>query len=152
MKKHLLISLIFIAIAMTLGVVGFFVYTLVLRTDYKETALVINESFRTKSTVTVRKGNESFSLPESYVEYYNMFLLDGNTVVFSRKAVPATEKTIILDFGKEQLSFTGLEDGTAIAVSWVTPTDEKHYIVRSKTTFMQLSAYYKNCQRKAENE
>ncbi|MBO7711448.1 MAG: hypothetical protein J6S83_13345, partial [Lachnospiraceae bacterium] len=71
-----------------------------------------------------------------------------NTAVFSKKQVPETEETIMLDFGTQQLCFTGLDDGSAIAVSWKDPSGERHYIVRSSTTFMQLSAYYTNCRRK----
>ena len=151
MKKHLSIQLILCVIAFIMAVsVGvFFVYTLMLKTGYKDTALEINESFRTDSIVTIARGDESLSLPVSYAEYYDVFLLDGSTVVFSRKPVLPTEETIRLDFGEEQLSFTGVDDGSAVAICWETPSDEKHYIVRSSTTFMQLSSYYKNLRRKA---
>lgn len=154
MKKHFSISYVLCALAliMVLSVGSFFVYTLILRTYYKNTALEINESFRREGNVTMRRGNESFFVPVSYAEYYDIFLLDRNTVVYSRKPVPADEETITLDFGKEQLSFTGLDDGSAIAVSWKTISDEKHFIVRSSASFMQLSAFYRNCRRKAEEE
>ena len=154
MKKHLSISYILCAavLIMVLSLGSFFVYTLILRTIYKNTALEINESFRKEGSVTMIRGNESFSIPVSYAEYYDIFLLDRNTVVYSRKPVPAEEETIVLDFGKEQLSFTGLEDGSAIAVCWKTASAEKHFIVRSGTSFMQLNAYYRNCRRKAEEE
>ena len=136
------------ALAMALGVVIFFIYTIVLRTEYKNAALDMNEPFRQSASVTLLRGDESFSVPTDQVEYYNTFLLDQNTTVFSKKQVPETEETITLDFGTQQLSFTGLEDGSAIAVSWKYPSGEKHYIVRSATMFMQLSAYYTNCRRK----
>ena len=154
MKKHFSIPFILCAAAliMAMSVGIFFVYTLVLRTIYKNTALEINESFRKEDSVTMIRGDESLRLPSSDVEYYDMFLLDRNTIVYSRKPVPADEETITLDFGKEQLSFTGADDGSAIAISWKTASAEKHFIVRSSTTFMQLSAYYKNCRRKANDE
>ena len=154
MRKIFSIRLIIciVALAMALGVGIFFTYTLVLRTEYKNAALEMNEPFKQYSSVTLRKGDETFSVPTDQVEYYNMFLLDRNTAVFSKKRVPETKETITLDFGREQLSFTGLEDGSAIAITWKTPSDEKHYIVRSSTTFMQLNAYYTNCRRKYKKE
>lgn len=154
MRKILSIRLLICAaaLAMALGVGIFFIYTLILRTEYKNAALEMNEPFKQYSSLTLRKGDEAFSVPTDQVEYYNMFLLDRNTVVFSKKQVPETEETITLDFGTQQLSFTGLEDGSAIAITWKTPSDEKHYIVRSTTTFMQLNAYYTNCRRKFKDE
>ena len=137
------------AFALALGTGGFLVYTLMLKTEYKNTAFEINESFRTEDTVTMRKGDDSVSLPVSDAAYYNTFLLNQNTVVFSRKPAETTVETIFLDFGKEVLSFTGLDDGSAIAICWKTPANEKHYIVRSNYSFMQLSAYFTNCRRKA---
>ena len=57
MKKHLSIQIILCVIAFIMAVsVGvFFVYTLMLKTGYKDTALEINESFRTESTVTIER-------------------------------------------------------------------------------------------------
>ena len=62
-----------------------------------------------------------------------------------------TEESIILDFGETKLTYTGMEDGSAISIGWETPSHEKHYIVRSSTSFMQLSSYFANCCRKAES-
>ena len=154
MRKHISIRLLICAaaLAMALGVGIFFISTLILRTEYKNAALEMNEPFKQYSSLTLRRGDEAFSVPTDQVEYYNMFLLDRNTVVFSKKQVPETAETITLDFGTQQLSFTGLEDGSAIAITWKTPSGEKHYIVRSNTTFMQLNAYYTNCRRKYNNE
>ena len=150
-KKYFSVPFIIGAAGIIMAVaVGVFLgYTLALRTAYKETAYEINESFRTEAAVTMRRGDEEFVLPVSSVQYYDQFLLQPKTAVYSRKAVPSTDETITLDFGKKKLSFTGLEDGSAIAVCWKTPEKEKHYIVRSNMTFMQLSAYYKNCRNKA---
>ena len=83
------------------------------------------------------------------MDYYNKFLLDGNTLVYSRKDAPKTEKTIILELGSDKLSFTGLENGTAIVVHWDSGTEHKVFRVRSQITFSHLEAYFENCKRKA---
>ena len=139
-----------LALAMTLAVGGFFVYTLALRTSYRAMALEINDAFLAGTSVTVARGEDSFPVTPESVEYYNKFLLDRNTAVFGRKrAEPGdTGITLVLDGG--QLTFTGADDGTAIAVRWSSPEKDKSYIVRSQYTFNQLTAYYLNLKRKAE--
>ena len=151
MRKKSVIFILASVVAFAAGaaVIAFLVYTLVLRTSYRADAMDINQVFLKKGTVTVSCGEESFQMPAEELEYYDKFLLDRNTIVFSRRIVPETKDTIVLTFGKESLSFTGLEDGSAIALCWKTPDHEKHYIVRSSISFMQLSAYYTNCRRKA---
>ena len=148
-KSALFIIASVIAFAAAAAVIGFLVYTLILRTNFRADAMEINNTFLKKGMVTVSRGEESFQFPAEELEYYDKFLLDRNTVVFSRRSVPETKDTIVLDFSKESLSFTGLEDGSAIALCRKTPDQEKHYIVRSSISFMQLSAYYTNCRRKA---
>ena len=148
-KKAIFYLMCVIALAAAAAVIGFLVYTLKLRTDFRADAMEINNMFLKKGIVNVSCGEESFQFPAEDLEYYDKFLLDRNTVVFSRKRVPENENTIVLAFGNEALSFTGLEDGSAIALCWKTPDHEKHYIVRSSLSFMQLSAYYTNCRRKA---
>ena len=151
MRKRLLLHLLLgvIAIGSALAVAAFLIYTLILRSSFKADALEINEAFRTHNSVTVSRGDLSFQASPKENEYYNMFLLDRNTAVFSRKAVPETDDTILLDFGSEKLSFTGIEDGSAIALCWKTSEKEKHYIVRSQMTFMQMNAFFMNSYRKA---
>ena len=126
-----------------------FAHYMILMTEYRETALQINESFRAEGTLTLRQGEVSFSWPVSSAQYYDKFLSSDRTLVYSRRTVPEDEKTIVLDFGKERLSFTGLEDGSVIAVSWKTSSEEKHYLVRSDTSFIQLSSFFSNCRKKA---
>lgn len=151
-KSAIFILMSVIAFASAAAVVVFLVYTLMLRMNYRADVMDINQSFLKKGTVTVSRGEESFTFPAEELEYYDKFLLDRNTTVFSRRSVPETKDTIVLDFGKETLSFTGLEDGSAIAICWKTQEHEKNYIVRTALTFMQLSAYYTNCRRKADSE
>ena len=147
MKKKFPVSILLgaIAIAAAVSVGAFIIYTLMLRSSFKADALRINEAFRTHPVVTMSKEDVSFQHQTSDIEYYNMFLLDGSTTVFSRKPIPETDDTILLDFGQEKLSFTGVGDGSAIAVCWTAPGEEKHYIVRSQITFSQLNSFFTNC-------
>ena len=66
---------------------------------FKTDALEINETFRTHNSVTVSRGDLSFQAPaEKRTNTTICFLLDRNTAVFSGKAVPETDDTILLDF------------------------------------------------------
>ena len=82
------------------------------------------------------------------VNWYDKFLLDGNTGVYSRKEAATDERTIYLESGDCVLSFTGYEDGSSIQVIWDTPEKRSVFRVRALTTFTQLEAYYKNYVRK----
>lgn len=140
-----------LAFAVTVSVMLFFIYILVLRTGYRSAALEINDAILSGSRTTISRGDETLPASAEVMDYYNRFLLDKYTIVYSRKAAAVTEDSIILGIGNSQLAFTGLEDGTAIAVKWETPVGEKNYVVRSQITFMQLSAYYENYKRRSLN-
>ena len=137
------------AFAAVIAVSVFLIYTLVLRTGYKEDALEINEAFHTHSEAVLSRGDLSFKVQTTDIEYYDQFLLAKGTAVFSRKPVSETNDTIQISFGSEKLSFTGIEDGSAIALCWKTSEKEKHYIVRSQITIYQLNSYFENLHRKA---
>ena len=139
-----------LAHGIALSMIVFFTYILLLRTNYKNTALEINDAILTNRNVTISCGDDTCPASHEVVEYYNKFLLFRNTVVFSKKTVPVTSESIVLGIGDNELSFTGLEDGSAIAIKWKTAEDDKNYIVRSQMTFMQLKAYYNNYKRKLE--
>ena len=132
-----------IVLGITLSVLIFFTYTLVLRTDYKSTALEINDAILSGCNMTISRGEDTFPATQETADYYNRFLL-LQTDAFSRRSVPVTDKSIILRIGDNELSFTGLEDNSAIAVKWKTAPDDKNYIVRSQITFLQLNAYFSN--------
>ena len=132
-----------IVLGITLSVLIFFTYTVVLRTDYKSTALEINDAILSGCNMTISRGEDTFPATQETADYYNRFLL-LQTDAFSRRSVPVTDKSIILRIGDNELSFTGLEDNSAIAVKWKTAADDKNYIVRSQITFLQLSAYFSN--------
>ena len=136
-------------LAATIGVVVFFVYTLTLRNDYKETAMQINQAAAAyQERAFIRQGETRIPATADAVNFYDSFLLDGNTAVYSREAAELTEKTIWLEMGDKSLAFTGLEDGSAVYVLWRASAEEKGFRVRSKTTFMQLEAYFQNYARR----
>ena len=137
-------------IAAAAGAVIFLVYTLQLRTDYRETALQVNDAaLAGLDNAKISRGDISFEVSREAVDYYNKFLLDAHTLVYSRKGTQENEKTIILKLGEAELSFTGLEDGSAIAVHWDSGAEQKVFRVRSQITFSHLEAYFENCRRKA---
>ena len=84
-KKAIFYLMCVIALAAAAAVIGFLVYTLKLRTDFRADAMEINNMFLKKGIVNVSCGEESFQFPAEDLEYYDKFLLDRNTVVFSRK-------------------------------------------------------------------
>ena len=137
------------ALLITLGVIIFFAYTLILRNDYRAAALNINEAVLAGGDrITVSRGDTTLPADQRIVDYYNRFLLDGNTAVYSRIGAPLTDQSIRLSFPDgSALTFTGLEDGSAIALCWATSQGQKQYRVRSSTTFMQLHAFFSNYQR-----
>ena len=94
-KAVILILMCVIAMASAAAVGGFMIYTLILRTAYRTDALEINHAFARKEMVTVSRAEETFLFPAEELEYYDKFLLDGNTVVFSRRSVPETEDTTL---------------------------------------------------------
>ena len=142
------------AVGMAAAVIAFVIYVLVLRTDYKKTALEINEAFRTTAAENIVVGQGDAELPADaqLTEFYNKFLLYGKTVVFNRKKTEKNENTITFTIKDKQLSLTGVDDGSAIAVHWATPEKEAFYTVRAETTFQQLNAYFRNYKKRAEQQ
>lgn len=133
---------VFVAAA---GVISLLVYSLVLRTDYKNTALEIdNTVMNNMGHTSVSDEDGTYDVPDTVADFYNRFLLDPGTVVYSRKSAGQTDQTITLVFQNEKLSFTGLEDGTIVQILWKTPEGEKNFRVRSLTNFRQLRAYWDN--------
>ena len=140
------------AVLAAAGVLVFFVYTMVLRTEYKETAIEINESILKAASPLISCEGKTYPADKGILDYYDRFLLDRNSVVFGKGGPDPSESSIVLTLGEESLSFTGLEDGSAISVCWKTREGTKRYLVRSQTTFMQLSACWKNYARRQEKD
>lgn len=141
-----------IAIGAAIGVTIFFIYTLMLRTDYKETMLEVNDKVvKYEDSAMIRQGGESLPASPAVVNWYDSFLLSSNTVVYSRDAAEQNEKTIWLILGDSSLAFTGVENDSAIHILWCTPGGEKSFRVRSTTSFNQMEAYFKNYKRRESN-
>ena len=93
------------AALITLGVIIFFAYTLILRNDYRAAALNINEAVLAGGDrITVSRGDTTLPADQRIVDYYNRFLLDGNTAVYSRIGAPLTDQSIRLSFPDEVLA------------------------------------------------
>ena len=136
------------ALAVAVGMIVFFVYTLYLRTSYRNTAKEINlEAAAYQDRAVVQQGNRRFAATRDLVNFYDQFLQDSNTLVYKKGPAEQTDRTIVLEFGEKRLSFTGLEED-AIHIRWNTPEKESNFYVRSGTTFRQLEAYFNNFARR----
>ena len=60
-----------IVLGITLSVLIFFTYTLVLRTDYKSTALEINDAILSGCNMTISRGEDTFPATQETADYYN---------------------------------------------------------------------------------
>ena len=140
------------AVMMAAAVIIFVGYVLLLRTQFRKTALEINDKILAAPTgkVMLSQGENVFPVDKKTADYYNKFLMNRYTTVFSRKRSEPDDKTIKLILDESSLSFIGLEDGSAIALIWKTEEKTEYYKVRSQTTFQQLEAYFQNCRRKSE--
>ena len=136
-----------IAIGMCVALIAFFAYILVLRTDYKETCLEINEKIVAASpdeTFAVMNG-EKYPLSSEALNYYDEILLDRKAVVFNRKGAEPDKNSIVLEFSGCTLTFTGQDDGTAFYLHWETPEEVKDYSVRSTNyTYTSMVSYLKS--------
>ena len=153
MKSRIVLVIIAAAvIASAIGVTAFFIYTLALRTDYKETALQINDVIlANQGQAILRVGELEAPADAEVTDYYNMFLLNPNTTVYSRKkAVPSDDTAIVLEFGQYALSFEKLEDGSATLITWNAPDKQKQFCVRSQISFMNLWFYGENYLRRLD--
>ena len=155
MKGRILLNIIAAAaLIAAIGVMAFLIYTLALRTDYKETALKINDVIlANQGRAVLRVGEKEALVDDGITDYYNMFLLNPYTTVYSRKkAVTSDDTAIVLEFGQYSLSFEKLEDGSATLITWNTPEKQKRFCVRSQITFMHLRAYGENYFRRLNQE
>ena len=138
----------YIILGCAISVLAFFVYTLVLRTAFKATALEINDAILTCDDIAISCGDDNpVFVNIATVDYYDKFLFDRYTVVFAAKDIPVSANSIIIYVGEDELSFTSLSDSSEIAIKWKTTKTEKNYIVRSQISYLQLKAYYSNLKR-----
>ncbi len=135
------------AIGICLALIVFFIYILVLRTEYRATCLEVNDVILHSDLRqgTVERNGKEWPLSREVLEYYNMRLMGENVTVYSRRDANPNEKSIWIRLGDYTLCFTGLEDGHAIHVSWKTPRERKSYMLRSESvSFVQDSAFLSN--------
>ena len=142
-----------LAIGICIALIVFIVWVLTLRTEYKQTCLEINNKIlaSTEDQRFILKDGEKYPMSFEVLDYYNQYLLDKKSMVFSRKADELADKSIVLKFSDNTLTFAGIEDETAVLLTWETPSETKHYKVRNENyTFRSLNSYIKNYLRKTE--
>lgn len=143
-----------IAILAAAAMIAFLVFTLRLRAEYRDTCIEINEAIlnsRGTSARTISKGGQSCPLDDRAADYYDMFLLDGKTVVYNRKSYEPDGSCLILSFPGSRLILKDIDAGIRIGVRWETEEGARCYSVACGTyTFMQLESYFKNMVRHAE--
>ena len=101
-----------VAIGSCLALIVFFVHTLLLRTQYRATCLEINDAILASSAEqnTIQRGDEVYPMPDYVLEYYNILLLEEDTLVRDRSSLPPTAKSIILHISDNSLTFTPVPD------------------------------------------
>ncbi len=138
------------ALAAAIGAITFFTYTIVLRTDYKNTAIEINDAVLSfGGQTTIRQGNTQLDASAPIINYYDRFLLAPKTQAYSRKSIPENDHTISISLGPNRLSFTEGEDSWTTCILWETPEKQKSFCVRSQVTFIQLEAYFHNYEKRS---
>ncbi len=148
-RPTLIVILSGVALVSAVALIVYFTLILSLRTAYRKDALEINSALLSADSIVLSNGDERFEVSLKEAEYYNRFLLDRNTAVFSRKEKAEDDSTIVLEFSGCRLSYTKADrDGTAIAIRWHEPglpsAKDRTYLIRTQTTYMQLKAYFKN--------
>lgn len=153
-KQKLFWPICIIGFGVIAAIIIWFISVLMMRTEYKDTALEINDAFLAAGPegTTVSQGDITLPATQSLIDYYDRFLLENTTIVFNKKPAEPDETSISLQCGDKTLRYTGLEDGTAINVCWITPEGEKYYTVRTQITFNQLNSYWKNYMRNMSRE
>ena len=142
-----------LALGICLALIGYFVYILRLRTEYRAFCMEINDAILATEPeeALVRRGDGEWPADRDLLDYYDIQLRDAKTVVFNRKAAEPDEKSIYLILHDGILCYTGMEDGSAVNLRWETDAGLRAYTVRSDNiSFMQLSAYLSNYARRLE--
>ena len=147
-KSVLLFAAGTLAVGAAVALIIYFAYILNLRTEYRAVCIEINDCVLTsqmRSDGRIEMGEKSCALNAAGLQYYNIFLLDGKTVVYNRREFSPDEKCLNLYFSGCRLSFRELRDGFDIGVRWETPEKTVCYSVASgNISFQQLSAYFTN--------
>ena len=133
-----------VAVGMAIAFISFFIYILVLRTEYRATRLEINEAVLNANigSASIERGGESWPLSRDVLEYYNKQILGDGMTVFNWKGAEPDENSISICLGEKTLCFTEAGDSSVIYLSWCTPEIQKTYSIRGPAgSFRQASAY-----------
>ena len=142
-KTALLYTFGTLAVMIALGMIVFMVHTLRLRTEYRQFCLEVNDAVLASSMRqnTVSRGDETAPLSFTALNYYDQFLLDAGTLVYSRKSAEPTEKSIVISIKGGTLSFIPLDEET-VCLRWDTSSGTSSYRVRAGyITFVDLNSY-----------
>lgn len=144
-----------IAILACVALIVFFVHILVLRTEYREACLEMNDRIlaaQKGDPGSIRLGERSCPLNEAALNYYDIFLLDEKTVVYNRKSFEEDDSCLILSFSDCRLVLKDLDAGVRIGLRWETPEGVRCYSVAcGNYSFMQLGSYFSNLYRHSES-
>ena len=135
------------AVVICLAVIAFLVWSMAMKNSYRALCLEINDAILATpiEDCAIGCGGDEYPADKGVLDYYDRFLLEERIMPFSRKTVPADDRTITLTLGDNRLLLTGVGDGTAVNVAWATPAGSRSYTVRSGSIFFsQLRAYYTN--------
>ena len=141
-----------LAVGMALLLIGFFVYTLALRTEYRAFALEVNDAILgcPAESREIARGETRLPLSAWDLDYYDKALLDQGTAVVDRKVLEPDSRSIVLILGENRLWFNRV-DNTLVNLRWETPSGTRGYTVRCDLiTFAQMSAYFNNLARAAD--
>ena len=140
-----------LAVGAALLLIGFFVYTLALRTEYRAFALEVNDAILTCPAQgrEIARGETRLPLSAFDLDYYDKVLLDQGTAVLDRKALEPDKSSIVLILGEKRLWFIRV-DNTLVNLRWETPEGVRGSTVRCDLiTFAQMNAYFINLARAA---
>ena len=140
-----------LAVGAALLLIGFFVYTLALRTEYRAFALEVNDEILgcPAADREIARGETRLPLSAFYLDYYDKILLDQGTAVVDRKVREPEKSSIALILGEKRLWFIRV-DNTLVNLRWETPEGVRGYTVRCDLiTFAQMNAYFTNLARAA---
>jgi len=143
-KSSLLYVFGTLALGIAVVMIGFMVHILSLRSEYRSFCLEINDAVLASpaGSSSISRDGESAPLTDAALNYYDVFLLDEGTLVYNRRAAEPTDRSITISLPRKTLTFTPLDEGTAVNLRWETPEGVRSYSVRAAyITFEQLSSY-----------
>ena len=147
-KKWLLRALLAVVLAVVLGAVGLFGYTLTVRSMWKgdrtKLAEIVNDAYHGRYCTISSGESETVATPKMVDFFYYNFLTSPDTVVLAPGAVPETENSIRLVMPQSTIVFTPIGDGANTNVSWTQDGIKKAYTLRGVLHYSHLEQYFEN--------